>query len=51
MMALAPTQPESSRFLSVKKGEEELGLQLPCKINATCTLLVIHSIPVPLGTC
>ena len=29
--------------------EEELSLQLPCKINTSCTLLVIHSIPVPLG--
>lgn len=30
-------------------GEEELSLQLPYKINANCTLLVIHSIPALFG--
>lgn len=33
-----------------EQGEEELSLQQPCKINTSCTLPVIHSIPVLLGT-
>lgn len=52
-MALASAQPAPSLLLRVRRGglgEEELGFQLPCKINTGCTLLVNLSIPVPFGT-
>lgn len=53
MVALASAQPAPCLPLWVRRGglgEEELGPQLPCKINTSCTLLVNLNIPVPFGT-